>query len=313
MQNTLLAVQGLHKSYGDMHAVNGVSFDVRRGEIFGLLGPNGAGKTTIISMVTGLLKPDSGSVSFDGHDFRPSNRALQAKIGLVPQELALYPPLSAWDNLVFFGRIYGLKGQRLRQRVAAVLELVGLTERANDAIETYSGGMKRRINLAVGLLHEPELLFLDEPTVGVDPQARNAILETLETLNRAGTTIFYTTHYMEEAQRLCHRVVVIDHGQIIALDTPQALIDSLGSGIIRLKVPDNAFESLTRQARRLAMIETVSRQDSRVIVKTDDAPAALIGLLDIVNRLDIPITALEILEPNLETVFLQLTGKALRD
>jgi len=313
MEDTLLAVHDLHKSYGDVRAVNGVSFGVRRGEIFGLLGPNGAGKTTIISMVTGLLEPDSGNITFDGHDFLASNRTLQAKIGLVPQELALYPTLSARDNLLFFGRIYGLKRKLLRQRVAAALEMVGLSERAGDAIETYSGGMKRRVNLAAGLLHEPDLLFLDEPTVGVDPQARNAILETLEALNRAGMTIFYTTHYMEEAQRLCHRVVIIDYGQIIALDTPRALIDSLGSGIIRLKVPGDAFESLARQTRRLAMVKAVSRQDGRVIVKTSDAPAALIGLLNVANQLDIPITALEILEPNLETVFLQLTGKALRD
>lgn len=220
MPEPILIARGLHKSYGDIHAVRGVDLEIARGEIFGLLGPNGAGKTTVIAMLVGLLDPDRGEMLLDGQPLTPGAHAPKARIGLVPQELALYPTISARDNLLFFGRIYGLRGKRLRQRVEAVLEMVGLTERAGDPIETYSGGMKRRINIAAGLLHEPNVLFLDEPTVGVDPQSRNAILEAVEALNRAGMTILYTTHYMEEAQRLCHRVAIMDLGRIIALDVP---------------------------------------------------------------------------------------------
>ncbi|RME47569.1 MAG: ATP-binding cassette domain-containing protein [Caldilineae bacterium] len=313
MSNPILIADGLRKQYGDIHAVRRLDLQIARGEIFGLLGPNGAGKTTTIAMLAGLLAPDGGKILLDGQPLTPDARGLKARIGLVPQELALYPTLSARDNLLFFGRIYGLRGKLLRRRIESVLETVGLTERARDPIETYSGGMKRRINIAASLLHEPDLLFLDEPTVGVDPQSRNAIFESVEALNRAGMTILYTTHYMEEAQRLCHRLAIMDGGRVIALDTPQALIRRLGGGVIRLRLDDGLMPRLAEHAAHLPAVKTVSRHDGQLFIEAERPQEALVALLEVSNRLDARITALQILEPNLETVFLQLTGKTLRD
>ncbi len=236
MEEHVLEVIDVAKSYGDVQAVRGISFRVKRGEIFGLLGPNGAGKTTTISMLTGLIEADAGEIRVFGSRFTPNNRDLKGRIGIVPQELALYPTLSGRDNLKFFGRIYGLKGPRLRKRVEETLEMVGLAQRADDPVETYSGGMQRRLNIAAGLVHEPDLLFLDEPTVGVDPQSRNAILESVESLRERGQSVVYTTHYMEEAQRLCDRVAIMDEGKIIALDTPAALIRREGTGMVRVRI-----------------------------------------------------------------------------
>jgi ABC-2 type transport system ATP-binding protein len=232
---------------------------------------------------------------------------------LVPQDLALYPTLSARDNLLFFGRIYRLKGSDLRQRVDDALKMVGLSDRAGDAVETFSGGMKRRVNIAAGLLHRPEVLFLDEPTVGVDPQSRNFIFENVESLNQDGLTVLYTTHYMEEAQRLCDRVAIIDQGQIIALDTPKALINSLGGGIIHLGVPPEMPGSLIAEVERLPSVQDVAHKDGKLEITAQHAQHALIGVIKVFNEADVSITSLEILEPNLETVFLHLTGKRLRN
>ena len=311
MSEPILIAKDLQKSYGDVHAVDGISLQVARGEVFGLLGPNGAGKTTTISMMTGLFPPDSGSITIDGLNLATDTNAVKAKLGLVPQELALYPTLSARQNLNFFGRIYGLKGKALRARVDQVLEMVGLTERANDAIDTYSGGMKRRINIGAGLLHKPEVLFLDEPTVGVDPQSRNSIFEGIEELNREGMTIIYTTHYMEEAQRLCHRVAIVDEGRVIALDTPRALIRSLGGGIIIIGLQAEV-EDILDQVAQLPSVKAATRSDGQLKIETQRLQEALMGVLDLTNRMDIGITSLELLEPNLESVFLHLTGKKLR-
>ena len=313
MSEPILIANDLTKSFGDIHAVKGISLQVARGEVFGLLGPNGAGKTTTISMLTGLLQPTSGSILVDGLDVKAHPNEVKAKLGLVPQELALYPTLSARQNLLFFGRIYGLKGKELHQRVDEVLEMIGLTERANDAIEDYSGGMKRRVNIGAGLLHKPEVLFLDEPTVGVDPQSRNAIFESVEALNRSGMSVIYTTHYMEEAQRLCHRVAIVDTGELIALDTPTALIRSLGGGIIVIGLADGYSEEIVEQVAQLPPVKAASRADGQLKVETHRLQESLMGVLDITNRLDIRITSLELLEPNLESVFLHLTGKKLRE
>ncbi len=313
MTEPILVVQDLRKSFGDNEAVKGVSLQVARGEVFGLLGPNGAGKTTAISMMTGLLEPTGGQVTVDGLDLKTHTNAVKAKLGLVPQELALYPTLSARQNLLFFGRIYGLKGDTLRQRVDEVLHMIGLTDRADDAIEDYSGGMKRRVNIGAGLLHKPQVLFLDEPTVGVDPQSRNAIFESVEALNRAGMSVIYTTHYMEEAQRLCHRVAIVDEGEIIALDTPTALIRSLGGGILIIGVAEGRAEDVQDHIAQVPATKSVTRTDSQFKIETHRLQEALIGVLDITNRLDVPITSIEMLEPNLESVFLHLTGKKLRE
>ncbi len=313
MTKNIVEVDNLVKSYNGIPAVNGVNFAIRQGEIFGLLGPNGAGKTTIISMLTCLLMPTSGKVSIAGHDVVNQAKTVKGIIGLVPQDLAVYPQLSACDNLLFFGRIYGLKGRQLRQRVNDLLQMVGLNERANDLVNNFSGGMKRRVNIAAGLLHQPQVLFLDEPTVGVDPQSRNFIFDNIERLNQQGMTILYTTHYMEEAERLCHRVAIIDRGQIIALDTPKALIDSLGGGIIRLGLPETTKQTFIAQLKKLPAVKNISRQDNALLVQTHHSQEALVQIIQLLNTAKTTITTLEILEPNLESVFLHLTGRRLRD
>jgi ABC-2 type transport system ATP-binding protein len=313
MQENILKVNGLMKSYSDLQVVKGISFDIKRGEVFGLLGPNGAGKTTTISIITGLIQADKGEINVGGVSMVNQPDMVKRKLGLVPQELALYPTLSAKDNLIFFGSIYGLRGKQLRERIDTVLEIVKLKDRAKDAIQTYSGGMKRRINIAAGLLHEPEILFLDEPTVGVDPQSRNAIFESLESLKEKGLTILYTTHYMEEAQRLCDRVAIIDQGEIIALDTPRHLVDQLGGGMIRLGLNNGHLDTVSRRGKTIPSIKDIRMQGNALLVETIHAQDALMGLLGITNHLDAKVTSLEVLEPNLETVFLQLTGKSLRE
>jgi ABC-2 type transport system ATP-binding protein len=313
MESEALDVRDLKKTYGSQEAVDGISFSIARGEIFGLLGPNGAGKTTTISMLSGILEPTSGTIALMGMDLAKNLTRAKARIGLVPQDLALYPTLSARDNLMFFGRIYGLHGKPLRERVDQVLDLVQLSDRAKDCIETYSGGMKRRINLAAGLLHRPDVLFLDEPTVGVDPQSRNAIFESIEALNHAGLTVIYTTHYMEEAQRLCHRVAIIDHGKIVALDTPSALIQSVGEGVIRIGVVDGLTEAVKDTAERLPAVHSAAIRDGQIDFHVNNAQQALVGVLDVASRLKARVTSLQIMEPSLETVFLSMTGKSLRE
>lgn len=312
MTNIVEAHQ-LKRHYGDFEAVKGVDFAIRKGEIFGLLGPNGAGKTTTISMLACLFAPTSGAATVAGFDLVKQPGEVKKRIGLVPQELALYPTLPARDNLLFFGRIYGLRGRELNERVAWALELVGLTERARDPIEKFSGGMKRRVNIAAGLLHRPEILFLDEPTVGVDPQSRHHIFENVERLNREGLTILYTSHYMEEVERLCHRVAIVDQGRIVALDTVKALVESIGGGIIHLGLMNGKAEAVAGQARTLPAVKSARRLDGRIEIETHRAQEALVGVLDLANRLEATVTSLQILEPNLETVFLHLTGKHLRD
>ena len=297
----------------DQPAVRGVSFAIQRGEIFGFLGPNGAGKTTTISMLSCLLKPSGGSATVAGFDLSRQSNDIKRRIGLVPQDLALYPTLSAKDNLLFFGRIYGLKGTQLKQRVDDALKMVGLYDRRNETVEKYSGGMKRRVNIAAGLLHQPEILFLDEPTVGVDPQSRNFIFDNVEELNRHGVTVLYTTHYMEEAERLCNRVAIIDQGKIVALDTPRALQDTLGGGLIVAGLPDGVPDTLEDDMRALPGVRGADRFDHQIKVKAINTQQTLPDVINVFNRLDINIRSLEILEPNLESVFLELTGKRLRD
>ncbi|MFC2022409.1 ABC transporter ATP-binding protein [Chloroflexota bacterium] len=228
MAEEFLVAQDLHKSFNEHKAVNGVSFTIDKGEIFGLLGPNGAGKTTTIRMLSTVLKPDRGDVTIGGHSIRHNANAVRNLIGVCPQELALYADLSALDNMIFFGRMAGLDGKEARTQAMAHLELMGLVERAKGKVDKFSGGMKRRVNLAVALMGHPELLFLDEPTVGIDPQSRNNIYETIEGLREKGMTILYTTHYMEEANRLCDRIAIIDGGQIITMDTPLELKKQIG-------------------------------------------------------------------------------------
>jgi ABC-2 type transport system ATP-binding protein len=237
----------------------------------------------------------------------------KTKLGLVPQSFALYPTLCARDNLVFFGRIYGLKGKRLKERMARVLEIVELTDRANQTVATFSSGMKRRLNMAAGLLHEPEILILDEPTVGVDTQSRNAILERLDSLNESGVTVLYTTHHIEEAQRLCDRVAIMDQGKIIALDSPARLIQDLGKGMIRMEFNAGIDERLLDQLGRIGSVRVIDGQKKRIHVETDRIDEASRELLELMKKRDGLLKTLDISEPNLETVFIHLTGRNLRD
>ena len=310
---TVLSAEGLVKRFGDLVAVNGVSFVIEEGETFGLLGPNGAGKTTSISMAAGLLEPDGGAIHVAGTPIRTNSTAGKAAIGLVPQELAIYPDLTAAENLRFFGKLYGMAGDGLAMRVEEVLEVIGLGDRQDDLTKEFSGGMKRRLNIGIGLLHSPQLLILDEPTVGVDPQSRNAILEAVENLSGQGMAVLYTTHYMEEAERLCDRVAIIDEGAIKAEGTRRELVSLVGQ---RDRVRVSATGDLARAASVAAAMESVyeaSPSDLGLEVLVTEASSILPELLSRVAANGATITGVEVFEPNLEAVFLHLTGKALRD
>jgi len=313
MKTSILIVEDLWKSYAETLALQGLTFEISRGEFFGLLGPNGAGKTTAIGLLSGLIEPTRGHVTIDGVDLFSRPMEAKARLGLVPQSFALYPTLCARDNLVFFGRIYGLKGKHLRERIARVLEIVELTDRANQTVATFSNGMKRRLNIAAGLLHEPEILILDEPTVGVDTQSRNSILESINSLNKSGVTVLYTTHYIEEAQRLCDRVAIIDQGKIIALDSPARLIQDLGKGIIRMEFNAGIDDRLLEQMKCIGSVRVIDDQKRRIHIETDHTDQASRELLELMKTRDGLLKTLDISEPNLETVFIHLTGRNLRD
>jgi ABC-2 type transport system ATP-binding protein len=310
--STVIDVRNLVKRYGDNAVVAGITFSVAEGEVFGLLGPNGAGKSTTISILSTLLGFDEGEVSIAGLDVRHDKAAIKRLIGYVPQDLAIYPALSARDNLSFVGRMYGLSGAPLKARVNEVLELTKLAERADEPAGRFSGGMQRRLNIGVGLMHKPRVLFLDEPTVGVDPQSRNFIFEHIEALNQEGMAIVYTTHYMEEAERLCDRVAIMDEGRIVAIDTVQALIELAQDGIIFLGVPPASAEAAGKAFQPLDLRYTAS-SDGRFKIETRHVDESLLGLIARCKDGNIPILSLELLKPNLETVFLHLTGKKLRD
>lgn len=311
--DAVLEVDALTKAFGDTTAVDGVSFRIAPGETYGLLGPNGAGKTTTISMICGLLTPDSGTATVAGQAVGP--RAIDAKrhIGLVPQDLAIYPDLTGRENLVFFGRVQGLAKPELRQRVAEVLEVVGLADRQDDRTDEYSGGMKRRLNIAIGLLHEPSLLVLDEPTVGVDPQSRNAILESVEALATAGMSVLYTTHYMEEAERLCDRIGIVDHGSIIAEGSRRELLGRLEEADrVRIEA-EGPLEAVLAALRALPGVSSAAIEGGSIEVAAVDAGRRLPQMLDACARQEVLVTGLRVEEPDLETVFLHLTGRALRE
>jgi ABC-2 type transport system ATP-binding protein len=309
MEQTMLRCEGLRKSYGDREAVKGVSFSIAAGECYGLLGPNGAGKTTTISMLCGLTLPDQGEVTVDG--FAGGTLEAKAAVGYVPQDLALYPDLSAVENLTFFGQLYGLGGKELQGRIGQTLELVGLADRGKDRIGTYSGGMKRRANMAAGLLHRPKLLVLDEPTVGVDPQSRNAILETV---GRLGIAVLYTTHYMEEAARLCDRIGIIDDGQLVAEGTAESLIGTHGGrDKVHLSCDEASLQVLSDACLELSNVHNVHEHEGNLELTTDHGPAVLSAVVAVATKHGVDLTGVEVRTPNLEDVFLSLTGKELRD
>ncbi len=308
----MLIVEHLQKRYGSFTAVHDVSFHVQAGEVYGLLGPNGAGKSSTIRVLSCLAKPDSGSVRINGMDIVREQGKVKRTIGIVPQDFALYDDFSARENLIFFGRLYGISGRELKIRADELLEAVGLLERGNEAVGTFSGGMKRRINIAAGLMHKPKMLYLDEPTVGIDPQSRRNILDLVKTLNAGGLTVLYTTHYMEEAEELCHRIGVIDQGKIIAEGTLSEMRSMAGeTAPIRLELRDNLSKPQLEQLRTIA--EEVITQDKTITLFTRDPKTALSGILQMLADFGAHVHHLELDEPDLETVFLKLTGRRLRD
>jgi ABC-2 type transport system ATP-binding protein len=296
--------------------VQGVSFEIEQGEIFSLLGPNGAGKTTTISMLSCLLAPSQGDAIIDGHSVRKDPNAVKRIIGVVPQEIALYPDLTARENLAFWGRMYSLKGDALKSRIATVLDIAGLSERASEKVETFSGGMKRRINIAVGLLHEPKVLYMDEPTVGIDPQSRRRILDTVLELNKKGLTLLYTTHYMEEAAEISNRIGIIDQGKLIALGTQAELTEMVGQfDTLHIGVAGEQLDAaaLAETLGKLKGIHRATLEGDQLLLQAEDANAVLGQVVGTIDKAGGHIKSLKVDEPNLEAVFLHLTGRALRD
>ena len=311
----ILEVQNLVKNYGDFQAVKGVSFNIEEGEIFSLLGPNGAGKTTTISMLSTLYTPTSGDAVIGGHSVTKDPMGVRNIIGVVPQDLALYEDLTARENLIFWGQMYNLSGKSLNIRVDEVLEQIGLTDKAKNRVKTFSGGMKRRVNIGVGLLHKPRLLFMDEPTVGIDPQSRRAILDTVKDLNKQGMTLLYTTHYMEEAEELSNRVGIIDHGELIAIGSQKELTQQVGQSetlILHINENDDP-QALIPSFKGLKDVLEANVIGTEISIITPSAKDVLASVVSKANERGIKIRSIDIREPNLEAVFLHLTGRALRD
>jgi ABC-2 type transport system ATP-binding protein len=311
----MLQIRGLQKSFGALRAVDGVSFEIGAGEIVGVLGPNGAGKTTTVSLIAGLLRPDGGEVLIDGSPLRGDTDPAKSKLGLVPQELALYEELSARENLRFFGGLQGVTGSALDAAISSTLLLVGLQDRASHRVATFSGGMKRRLNLAAGLLHDPRILLLDEPTVGVDPQSRNAIFDNLEALKKQGKALLYTTHYMEEAERLCDRIVIIDQGRVVAQDTLRGLYRSLPA-LNQLTVEFGAPLAdgpWLAEVRALSGVTSATTSGERLNVGMSDLSSGAPLVLGWLSEHGHAYQHVHSERGDLEAVFLALTGKTLRD
>lgn len=306
----MIQVTNLSKSFDQLQAVKNLSFSIKKGEIFGLLGPNGAGKSTTINMMSTILSSDKGTILIKGNDTKKASNICKTLIGVVPQEISLYDEFTAYENLLFWGKLYKIPSKELKQRIISILELIGLTDRKNDLVKTYSGGMKRRINIASAILHKPKVLFMDEPTVGVDPQSRNRIFEIVENLNKQGMTIVYTTHYMEEVERLCNRIAIIDNGKIVAQGTQS-----------ELQKESNVKETIeiTFQSIAPKQVETLKEMFPSVIQNKSslaiacDANKDLSTIISVCNTASLQIEDLKLNKVNLETIFLNLTGKQLRD
>jgi ABC-2 type transport system ATP-binding protein len=312
-----IVITDLTKQFGDLTAVKEVSFTVRRGQVYSLLGPNGAGKSTTISMICGLLRPDTGRIQVMDYDIAVDPKAVRASLGVVPQEIALYDDLTARENLVFWGKMYNLRGAPLQKRVDEVLDLIDLADRQKDRVSTFSGGMKRRVNIGVALMHTPDVIIMDEPTVGIDPQSRRHIMDGVITLNQAGVTILYTTHYMEEAQELSDFIAIMDQGEIIAQGTHEELVKIVGEKDrieVQLDVAEGDGTAQVLESWRLvAGVEQIQSENGVVTAVVDDSNLVLPAMFEAAAANHARITTVEIQEPNLETVFLHLTGRALRD
>jgi len=306
----MIQVQNLSKSFKNIQAVNDISFTIKKGEIFGLLGPNGAGKSTTLNMMSTILNSDSGTIHIDGKNVSENSSACKRLIGVVPQEISLYENLSAYKNMQFWGDLYEIPSNKLKERIHTTLELIGLIDRKKDLIKTYSGGMKRRINIAVALLHNPEVLFMDEPTVGIDPQSRNHIFEVIETLNKQGMTIIYTTHYMEEVERLCDRIGIIDSGEIIAQGTLSQLKELVQTKeSIQLEFNFLSENNIAKLRELLPYIITQNKNKLLIEITVKE----LSKVITACNEIQLSIKDIQLNKVNLEAIFLNLTGKQLRD
>ncbi len=308
-----IEVQQLEKSFDDFQAVKGISFHAEAGEILSLLGPNGAGKSTTISMLSGLLEPSGGEAAIMGHSITREAEAAKACLGVVPQDIALYLDLSARENMMFWGKMYGLRGASLKQRVDEVLEIIGLSDRQKDRVSKFSGGMKRRVNIGVALLHKPRVVIMDEPTVGIDPQSRRHILDNVKELNRQGMTVLYTTHYMEEAAELSDHIAIMDQGKIIAFGTHDELIQLVGEQTRLDMALDVEGSQALERWRQVDGVSKIASEDKHLTVLVEDSNHVLPRLFDAANTQGVRIISVDIQEPNLEMVFLHLTGRALRD
>jgi ABC-2 type transport system ATP-binding protein len=312
MADSVLVVEHLHKTFDSLKAVNDVSFEVKAGEIFGLLGPNGAGKTTTINMICSLLPGDSGSITINNTPIHSQNPNLRKHMGVVPQDIALYEELNAVDNLTFWGKLYGMSGPDLKNRTSALLTKVGLLDRSKEPVSRYSGGMKRRLNLAIGLLHEPDLLLLDEPTVGIDPQARHQMLDLIRETADKGTAILYTTHYMDEAEQLCDRLAIMDHGHILAMGSLSELETLVGERRILQIGGSFVTEQIDDLVPTMSKVQLLNRDKNQITLSIPFSMA--IGhILTVLQEHDQQIEHLDIKNPNLDSVFLKLTGREFKD
>ncbi|MDJ0749034.1 MAG: ATP-binding cassette domain-containing protein [Woeseiaceae bacterium] len=313
----MLVVENLVKNYGELTAVDNVSFDAKEGTVFGLLGPNGAGKSTAINCISGLLTPTAGRISVSGHDVIKDGKAAKRSLGIAPQELALYEDLPAIENLRYWGKAYGLRGKALENRVATVLETIGLADRARDLPKTFSGGMKRRLNFGCGIVHQPKVLLLDEPTVGVDPQSRAKLFDLVESERDAGACVLYTTHYMEEAERLCDSLAIIDHGKVIATGTVAELKAQLGArDALQLngQFPDDATRAaIEKLGEDIADLEILSHAEDALLLTLSSASQHLPRVFGAISAAGGTVSETSLRSPNLETLFLLLTGKELRE
>lgn len=309
----LLEIRDLIKRYNDFLALDHVNLSIEEGEIFGLLGPNGAGKTTTISILSGLTKPNGGEVKFLGKDITRYEMEVKQEIGVVPQEIALFEDLNAYENLDYFGRLYGLKGQLLKDRIAESLEFVGLSDRRKDLPKKFSGGMKRRLNIAAAIMHRPKLIIMDEPTVGIDPQSRNHILESIKELNRMGSTIIYTSHYMEEVEAICSKIAIVDHGRVIAQGTKDeltALIATEEKVVIELSAINF---TLVEQVKKISSVRDCIVNGNQLEIMCKKGEQCVNRLIQMISDTDSEILSLVVEKPSLEAVFLTLTGRSLRN
>lgn len=309
----MLKIENLKKSYGEVKAVKEVNIEIEKGEIIGLLGPNGAGKSTTISMISTLIKPDSGTITFKGENILSNPKVIQKVLGIVPQEIALYPTLTGYENFKFWGSAYGLKKSELKNRIEEVSEIIGIKDRLKDKVEKYSGGMKRRLNIGVALLHNPEILIMDEPTVGIDPQSRNHILETIKELNRNGMTIIYTSHYMEEVEFLCNRIYIMDEGIVIADGTKDELVQLIHDERKITIEYEEEPKGVKDKIRVLDSVINLIHDREKLILEVKDDANLMKKVIEISSENGANIVSIDVEKPNLESVFLNLTGKALRD